>query len=165
MEERVVTATGCAAEGLIGALGREFEGVPEANGAANLELPIIEVKPRLFCGGTPAEPIASASAREKPGLGRGRELIPKLLRVNLVNGVGEPALKVAYLPQQWSTEGELVSRIVGSANGAKRRDENVESGKVIEGELCFFGWDGGEGSTLIDAALLKPVEGVSPRGC
>ena len=66
MDKRVVTPTGSAAEGLIGALGREFEGVPEANGAADLEFPIIEVKPRLFCGGTPAEPIANASTREKP---------------------------------------------------------------------------------------------------
>ena len=62
MKERVVTPTGRAAEGLIAALGREFNGVPEANSAADLELLIVEVKPRLFGGGTPAEPIANAPA-------------------------------------------------------------------------------------------------------
>ena len=92
-------------------------------------------------------------------------MIPKFLRVDFIDGVGEPALKGAYLPQQWNTEGELVSRIAGGAYGAKRRDENVESGKVIEGELRVFGRDGGEGSTLVDATLLKPIEGVTPRGC
>ena len=132
MEERVVTATGCAAEGFIGALGREFEGMTKANSTTDLELTIIKVKPCLFCGRTPAQPIANTSTREKPGLRGGRKLVPKLLRVNLINGVGEPALKGADLPKQGGTEGELVSRIARGADGAKRRDKDVESGEVIE---------------------------------
>ena len=131
MEERVVTATGCAAEGFIGALGREFEG-SEANSTTDLELPIIKVEPCLFCGRTPAQSIANTSTREKPGLRGGRKLIPKLLRVNLVNGVSEPVLKGADLTKQGCTEGKLVSRIARGADGAKRRDKDVESGEVIE---------------------------------
>ena len=97
MEQRVVVATGCAVERLVGAFGWEFEGMPEANGTARLELPIVEVKPCLFGGSPPAKPIANTSTREEPGLRGGRQLIPKFLRVDFIDGVGEPALKGADL--------------------------------------------------------------------
>ena len=99
MKQRVVVATRCAVEGFVGTFGSEFEGVPEANGAALLELPIVKVKPSLFGGSTPAEPISYASTREEPGLRSGRELKPKFLRVDFVDSVGEPALKGADLPK------------------------------------------------------------------
>ena len=51
-------------------------------------------------------------------------------------------------------EREFVTGIGGSTNVAKRGEIDVESGEVIEGELCFFGRDGGEGNTLADATKL-----------
>ena len=58
MKERVVTPTGRAAKGLVATLGGEFDGVPEANRATDLELPVVKVKPCLFGGRTPAKSIA-----------------------------------------------------------------------------------------------------------
>ena len=72
----------------------------------------------------------------------GRELVPQFLCVDLIDGVGKPALKGANLPKKRNAKRKLVTRIVGVANGSKRGDENVESGKVIKGKLRFFGWYG-----------------------
>ena len=66
-------------------------------------------------------------------------MIPKLLGVYVENGTGEPALKGANLSQKRDAKREFVTWIVGGANGAKGSDMNVECGKMIEGELCFFG--------------------------
>ena len=57
----------------------------------------------------------------------------------VVDGIGEPALKGANLPQERNTKGEFVTGIVGGTNRAKWSDVNVECGEMVEGELCFFG--------------------------
>ena len=62
----------------------------------------------------------------------GRELEPEFLCVDVVNGVGEPALEGANLTQERNFEGEFVTRVVGVANGTERSDEDVEGGKVVE---------------------------------
>ena len=72
----------------------------------------------------------------------------------IVDGIGEPALKGANLPQERNTKGEFVTRIIGGANRAKRSDMNVECGEMVERELCFFGGNRGKGDTLADAAVL-----------
>ena len=97
MEKGVVTATGCAPEGFVGALGGELESMPKANGTACLEFPIVEVKSGLFCGRAPAETIANSTTCEKAGLCCRGELVPKFLCMNFINGVSEPALKSANL--------------------------------------------------------------------
>ena len=99
VKQGVVVAARCAVEGFVGTLGWDVECVPEAYSAARLELPVVKVKPSLFSGSTPAESIANASTGEEPGLIGGRELKPKFLRVDFVDGVGEPALKGADLPK------------------------------------------------------------------
>ena len=99
MEQHVIVAAGCAVEGFIGTFGWEFESVPEANGTARLEFPIVEVKPSLFGGSTPAEPITNTPTREEPGLRGGRQLKPEFLRVDFIDSVGEPALKGADLSE------------------------------------------------------------------
>ena len=81
-------------------------------------------------------------------------MVPKLLSVNIVDGVGESTLKGANLPQKWNAKGELVARIVGSADGAERSDINVECGEMVEGELSFFGGNGGKGDALVYATVL-----------
>ena len=52
--------------------------------------------------------------------------------MNVVDGVGEPALEGANLTQERYLEGEFVTRVVGIANGTERSDEDVEGGKVVE---------------------------------
>ena len=99
VKQGVIVAARCAVKRFVGTLGRHVECLPEAYGATRLELPIVKVKPSLFSGSTPAEPIANASTREEPGLSGGRELKPKFLRVDFVDGVGEPTLKGADLPK------------------------------------------------------------------
>ena len=54
----------------------------------------------------------------------------------VVDGIGEPALKGANLPQERNTKGEFVTRIIGGANRAKRSDMNVECGEMVERESC-----------------------------
>ena len=49
----------------------------------------------------------------------GRELKPKFLRVNIKDGVGEPALEGADLAKERNFEGEFVPRVARVANGAK----------------------------------------------
>ena len=62
----------------------------------------------------------------------GRELKPKFLRVNIKDGVGEPALEDADLAKERNLEGEFVPRVARVANGAKWSDENVEGGEVVK---------------------------------
>ena len=62
----------------------------------------------------------------------GRELKPKFLRVDIKDGVGEPALEGAELAKERNLEGEFVPRVAGVANGTERSDEDVEGGKVVE---------------------------------
>ena len=90
------------------------------------------MQPRLLRGSSPAEAVANATAGQEPGLPSGCELKPVLLRVNFINGVGEPALKSSNLAEKWGVKGEFVTRVVGCANGAKRRDKNVEGGKMVK---------------------------------
>ena len=62
----------------------------------------------------------------------GRELIPKFLRVDIIDGVGEPALEGADLAKKRRPEGKFVTRVVGVANGAEWSDEYVEGGEVVK---------------------------------
>ena len=62
----------------------------------------------------------------------GRELKPKFLRVDIKDGVGEPALEGADLAKERNFEGEFVPRVARVANGAKWSDENVEGGEVVK---------------------------------
>ena len=84
------------------------------------------------------------------------------LGVDFVDGIGEFALQGANFTKQRGVKGELVTRIGGGANGSKRCDKDVKSGKVMERKLSFFGWNSGEGCTFVEATLLKPIVGVSP---
>ena len=87
MKERVVAPTGRAAKGLIATLGRELDGVPEANRAADLELPVVEVKPRWLWGNASRAHCQSPHKREA-GLGLGE-------------GVGTRALEREFRKWRW----------------------------------------------------------------
>ena len=90
--------------------------MPKTNGTAGLKFPVIKVQPRLLGGSSPAEAVANATAGQEPGLPSGCELKPVLLRVNFINGVGEPALKSSNFAEKWGVEGEFVTRVVGCAD-------------------------------------------------
>ena len=66
-------------------------------------------------------------------------MVPQLLGMYVEDGIGEPALKGANLPQKRDTKGEFITWIAGGANGAIRSDVNVKCREMIKGELCFFG--------------------------
>ena len=56
----------------------------------------------------------------------------------VIDGVGQPALKGANLPQERDAKREFVTWIARGANRAIGSDVNVERGEMIQGELCFF---------------------------
>ena len=59
-------------------------------------------------------------------------------------------------------KGEFVTRIGGSADGAKGCKKYVEGGEMFKRELGFFRWDAREGFTFVEATLLEPDESMSP---
>ena len=66
--------------------------MPKSDCSASLELPVVEVKSRLFGRSPPTETIANAATGEESGLFCWGELKPEFLSMNLINGIGELAL-------------------------------------------------------------------------